>query len=124
MANKIKGLIVEIGGNTAPLEKALQDVNKKSRDLSSELGQINKLLKFDPGNADLLAQKQKVLAEAVETTSEKLDKLKEAEKQVQKQFEKGEVSEEQVRELQREIIATEKKPARNLPKPLGKAFFM
>lgn len=108
-SNKIKGLTVEIGGDTTELGKALENVNKKSKDLSSELGQINRLLKMDPGNADLLAQKQKVLAEAVETTSEKLKKLKEAEKQVQAQFEKGEVSEEQVRELQREIIATTKK---------------
>lgn len=110
MANKqIKGLTVEIGGDTTKLGKALEAVEKKSRDLSSELGEINKLLKFDPGNADLLAQKQKVLAEAVENTSEKLDTLKKAEAQVQKQFERGEVSEEQVRALQREILATTKK---------------
>lgn len=110
MANKIiKGLTVEIGGDTTKLGKALESVEKKSRDLSSELGEINKLLKFDPGNADLLAQKQKVLADAVENTSEKLDILKEAEAQVQKQFERGEVSEEQVRALQREILATTKK---------------
>ena len=107
--NTIKGLTVEIGGDTTKLGKALEDVEKKSRDLSSELGQINKLLKLDPGNADLLAQKQKVLADAVSTTAKKLETLKEAEKQVQKQFERGEVSEEQVRSLQREIIATEKK---------------
>lgn len=109
MANKIKGLTVEIGGDTTKLGKALEDVNKKSRDLSSELGEINRLLKLDPGNTDLLAQKQKILGEAVENTAAKLAKLKEAEKQVQKQFERGEVSEEQVRALQREIIATEKK---------------
>ena len=109
MANTIKGLTVEIGGDTTKLGKALEEVNKKSRDLSSELGQINKLLKLDPGNADLLAQKQKVLADAVSNTSEKLKTLKEAEKQVQAQFEKGEVSEAQVRELQREIITTTKK---------------
>lgn len=110
MANKqIKGLTVEIGGDTTKLGKALETVEKKSRDLSSELGEINKLLKFDPGNADLLAQKQKVLADAVENTSKKLDTLKEAEAQVQKQFERGEVSEEQVRALQREILATTKK---------------
>lgn len=107
--NNIKGLTVEIGGDTTKLGKALDNVNKKSGDLSKELGQINKLLKMDPGNADLLAQKQKVLADAVSNTSEKLDTLKEAEKQVQKQFERGEVSEAQVRELQREIIATTKK---------------
>ena len=109
MANNIKGLIVEIGGDTTQLGKALESVNKRSSDLSSELGNINKLLRFDPGNADLLAQKQKVLAEAVSNTSEKLDKLKEAERQVQEQFKRGEVSEAQVRELQREIIATTNK---------------
>ena len=107
--NTIKGLTVEIGGDTTQLGKALQNVEDKSRDLSSELGQINKLLKMDPGNADLLAQKQKVLADAVENTSKKLDTLKEAERQVQAQFERGEASEEQVRALQREIVATEKK---------------
>lgn len=109
MAGKIKGLTVEIGGDTTKLGKALENVNKKSRDLSSELGQVNKLLKMDPGNADLIAQKQKILAEAVENTRQKLDTLKEAERQVQAQFERGEVSEEQYRELQREIIATEQK---------------
>lgn len=110
MASKnIKGLTVEIGGDTTKLGKALEDVNNKSRDLSSELGQINKLLRMDPGSADLLAQKQKVLAEAVQNTKKELETLKEAEKQVQKQFEKGEVSEAQMRDLQREIIATTKK---------------
>lgn len=109
MANQIKGLTVEIGGDTTKLGKALEDVNKKSSDLSSELGEINRQLKFDPKNTELLAQKQKVLEEAIGNTSEKLDKLKEAERQVQKQFERGEVSEEQVRALKREIIATESK---------------
>lgn len=107
--NVIKGLVVEIGGDTTKLGKALENVNKKSTDLSKELGQINKLLKFDPGNADLLAQKQAVLAEAVANTKTKLDTLKEAERQVQAQFEKGEASEEQVRALQREIIDTTKR---------------
>ena len=60
-ASKIKGLTIELGGDTTKLGKALEDVNKKGRDLSSELGEINRLLKFDPGNADLLAQKQKNL---------------------------------------------------------------
>ena len=105
--NQIKGITVEIGGDTTNLGKALESVNKKSSDISAELGEINRLLKFDPDNAELLAQKQKVLADAVTNTSEKLDKLKEAERQVQRQFERGEVSEEQVRALQREIIATE-----------------
>lgn len=110
MAGKtIKGLTVEIGGDTTKLGKALESVEKNSKSLSSELGQINRLLKMDPSNTELLAQKQKVLAEAVENTGKKLQTLKEAEKQVQEQFERGEASEEQVRALQREIIATAKK---------------
>lgn len=110
MASKfLKGLTVEIGGDTTKLSKALEGVNKKSKDLSSELTQINKLLKLDPGNADLLAQKQKVLTDAIDATAEKLETLKEAEKQVQQQFKRGEVSQEQVRALQREIIATTRK---------------
>ena len=107
--NTIKGLTVEIGGDTTKLGKALDDVNKKGRDVSSELNEINKLLKFNPGNTDLLAQKQKVLADAIANSAEKLDTLKKAEKQVQEQFKRGEVSEDQVRALQREIIQTESK---------------
>lgn len=110
--NTIKGLTVEIGGDTTKLGKALENVNTKSRDLSKELGQINKLLKMDPGNADLLAQKQKVLTDAVAETSKKLEILEEAERQVQEQFKRGEVSEAQVRELQREIIETTQKMER------------
>ena len=105
--NQIKGLTVEIGGDTTKLGQALESVNKKSGDLSSELGEINRLLRFDPDNADLLAQRQQVLASAITNTSEKLETLREAERQVQRQFERGEVSEEQVRALRREIISTE-----------------
>lgn len=107
--NRIKGLTVEIGGDTTKLGDALKSVNGKSRDLSSELGEINRLLKLDPSNTELLSQKQKVLAEAIENSSKKLGTLKEAEKQVQEQFERGEVSQEQLRDLQREIVATENK---------------
>lgn len=111
MATKktIKGLTVEIGGDTTKLGKALEGVNKKSQDLSTELGEINKLLKFDPGNTELLAQKQKVLSNAIANTADKLDTLKQAEKQVQQQFARGDVTEEQVRALQREIVETERK---------------
>lgn len=110
MASKaLKGLTVKIGGDTTELTKALDKVEKQGRDLSSELGQINKLLKFDPKNTELLAQKQEVLAEAIGGAEDKLKTLREAEKQVQAQFKEGKVSEEQVRALQREIIATEAK---------------
>lgn len=110
MASKaLKGLTVKIGGDTSELTKSLDKVEKQGRSLSSELGQINKLLKLDPTNTELLAQKQKVLADAISNTESKLDTLKEAEKQVQAQFERGEVSEAQYRALQREIIETEAK---------------
>ena len=107
--NRIKGLTVEIGGDTTKLGEALKNVEAKSRSLSSELGSINKLLKLDPTNTDLLTQKQQVLAEAISSTREKLDTLKAAEQQVQEQFARGEVSAEQYRELQRQVTATENK---------------
>lgn len=108
-SNTIKGLTVEIGGDTTKLGKALKDVEAKSRSLSKELGDINKLLKLDPGNSELLSQKMKVLGDAAEAAGKKLETLKEAEQQVQRQFERGEASEEQLRALQREIVATENK---------------
>ena len=106
MAGNIKGLTIEIGGDTTKLGKALENVDSKAKMLSSELGAINRLLKVDPGNYDALAQKQKILADAVQNTREKLDTLKEAERQVQAQFERGEVSEEQVSALRNEIVNT------------------
>lgn len=107
MANNIKGITIEIGGNTSPLQEALKDVNKASRDLQSELKEVNKQLKLDPTNTTLLAQKQQLLAEQVNNTKSKLDTLKEAEKQVEQQFKEGKVGEEQYRALQREVIKTE-----------------
>ena len=107
--NTIKGITVEIGGDTTKLGAALENINKKTSSLSKELREIEQGLKFNPGNAELLAQKQKVLAETVANTAKKLETLKEAERQVQEQFERGEVSEEQVRALQREIVTTESK---------------
>lgn len=104
---KIDGITIEIGGDATKLDKALEGVNKKTRDTQKELKEVNKLLKLDPKNMELLAQKQKILAESIDGTKEKLNILKDAEKQVQQQFENGEASEEQYRALQREIIATE-----------------
>lgn len=105
--NAIKGITIKIGGDTTELGKALESVNKQSDTLSEELREVNRMLKFDPENTELLAQKQKLLAGQVDNTKEKLEKLKEAERQVQEQFARGEVSEAQVRALRREIIKTE-----------------
>ena len=107
MASTIKGITIEIGGDTTKLDKALSGVNKNTRSLQSELKSVNSLLKLDPKNTELLAQKQTLLKQAIAETKDKLDVLKQAEAQVQAQFEKGEVSEEQYRALQREIVATE-----------------
>lgn len=110
MASKVlKGLTIKIGGDTSDLFDSLEKVDKKSRSLSSELGQINKALKLDPKNTELLAQKQQVLADAISNTEKKLGTLREAEKQMQEQVEKGEVTVEQYRALRREIIAAEGK---------------
>ncbi|KFN01263.1 DUF2207 domain-containing protein [Bacillus clarus] len=107
MAGRIKGITIEIGGNTEPLQNALKDVNKRSNDLTKELKDVERLLKFDPGNVEALAQKQKLLTQQIENTTEKLDKLKAAEQQVQAQFQNGKISEEQYRAFRREIEFTQ-----------------
>ena len=109
MANKaIRGITIEIGGDTTKLGKALESSEKQSRSLQVELRQIEKLLKFDPTNTELLAQKQKVLTDAISETAKKLDTMKEAEAQVIAQFERGDIGEDQLRAFQREIMQTEK----------------
>ncbi|MEK4381177.1 replication protein [Aeribacillus sp. FSL K6-2848] len=104
---KIKGITIEIGGETVGLQKALQDVNKKSRELSSELRSVERLLKFDPGNVEAVAQKQKILTDQIENTTKKLNQLKDAQSQVEQQFQSGEIGEEQYRKFRREIEFTE-----------------
>lgn len=107
IAETIKGINVVIGAETTGLSKALSDVNKRSRDIQGELKQVEKLLKLDPTNTDLLAQKQKLLSDAVANTSSKLNSLKSAQEQVNEQFAKGEISEGQYRAFQREVAKTE-----------------
>ena len=108
MANsKIRGITIEIGGDTTKLDKALGSVDKKVKGTQVELREVNKLLKIDPTNTEMLAQKQALLTDAISETKEKLDILKNAESQVQEQFKKGEVSEEQYKALKRELGRTE-----------------
>lgn len=106
---RIQGITIELDGETKGLDKALSDVNKRSRDVQKELRDVERLLKFNPKNTELLAQKQKLLGDQVENTRQKLDQLRQAEAQVQQQFERGEISEEQYRAFQREIVETESK---------------
>ena len=89
MAGRIKGITVEIGGDVTKLDKALRDVNNSIKDTQSQLKDVERLLKLDPGNTELLAQKQQLLAKAVEETKTKLEALKEAERQAQEQFQLG-----------------------------------
>ncbi|OUB16752.1 tape measure protein [[Bacillus thuringiensis] serovar konkukian] len=107
MAGRIKGITIEIGGETTGLQNALKDVNKKSSELSKELKDIERLLKFNPGNVEALAQKQQLLTQQIENTTKKLDSLKSAQQQVQAQFESGAINEEQYRAFRREIEFTE-----------------
>lgn len=107
MADRIKGITVEIGGDVTNLNDALKDVNKNINSTQSQLKDVEKLLKLDPTNTELVAQKQKLLGQAVQETSTKLETLKEAESQAQEQFARGEISQQQYDALQREIIATE-----------------
>lgn len=106
MADRIKGITVVLGGDTTGLNKALSGVNKEIKSTQAQLKDVEKLLKLDPGNTQLLEQKQRLLSQAIGETKEKLDVLKEAEKQVQEQFAHGEVSQEQYEGLQREIVLT------------------
>ncbi|EJR71350.1 hypothetical protein IK9_06001 [Bacillus cereus VD166] len=107
MAGRIKGITIEIGGETTGLQNALKDVNKRSGELSKELKDIERLLKFNPGNVEALAQKQQLLTQQIENTTKKLDSLKSAQQQVQAQFESGAINEEQYRAFRREIEFTE-----------------
>jgi len=107
MAGKVKGITIEIGGDAQPLQKALKDVNSSAANLKSELRELDRLLKLDPTNTTLLAQKQTVLAKQIETTSEKLQRLKSVQEQVEEQFANKQIGEEQYRSFQREVEKTE-----------------
>lgn len=108
MSGTVKGIILEIGGDTSGLQNALKKVNSSSSSLSRELRGINSLLKLDPKNTELLAQKQTVLTEKIEATEEKLKVLKETKEKADKAMAEGtEVNAENYRNLQREIINTE-----------------
>lgn len=107
MAGRIKGITIEINGDTKGLDKALSSVNSSANKTQSELRDVNKLLKLDPSNTELVAQKQKLLAQAISQTGDKLKTLKDAQAQVDAQFAKGDIGEEQYRAFQREIASTE-----------------
>ena len=106
MAGNIKGIKIEIDGDTQPLQKALKNVNKAATDATQELRQIDKALKFDTGNVTLLTQKQEVLQKQVSNTKEKLETLRQAQSQVEQQFKSGNIGADQYRAFQREVETT------------------
>ena len=106
-ANRIKGITVEIGGDTTKLQTALKGVNTEIRNTQSQLKDVEKLLKLDPGNTELMAQKHRLLGQAVSETKEKLETLKTAAEQANDALARGEISQSQYDALQREIIETE-----------------
>ena len=108
MASRIKGITVEIGGDTTKLTDALRDVNNEVYNTQSQLKDVEKLLKLDPSNTELLAQKQRLLTEEVQATKEKLEALKNASEQANAALEAGTVTQDQYDALQREIIETQR----------------
>ena len=104
---RIKGITIEIGGDTTKLEASLKSVNQEIKGTESKLKDINKLLKMDPGNTELLSQKYKTLQQEIKATKEKLDTLKEASKQADQALKDGTISKDQYDALQREIAETE-----------------
>ena len=107
MANRIKGITVEIGGDTTKLSKALKNVDNSIKSTQTQLRDVNKLLKLDPGNTELLAQKHRLLGDAVGQTKQRLETLKTAAEQADKALAAGDISKEQYDALQREIVETE-----------------
>lgn len=107
MASRIKGITIEIGGDTTKLQTALKGVNNEIRNTQAQLKDVEKLLKMDPGNTELLAQKHRLLGDAVKETKEKLETLKTAAEQAEKALNDGTISKDQYDALQREIIETE-----------------
>lgn len=104
---KIAGVTLELNADTTKLQKALKDVNKTSKDLKTELNYINKSLKFNPGNADLIAQKQRVLGESIKNTKANLDLLRQTQEKAQEAFARGDLKQDEYDQLTRRILTAE-----------------
>ena len=105
MAEKIRGITIELGGDASGLEQALQDVNKEIKNTQDQLKDVERLLKLDPKNTELLAQKQKLLGDQINNAKNKLDSLKKA--QATMDANGVDKNSDQYMALQREIAATE-----------------
>lgn len=108
-SGNIKGITIEFKGDTTSLGKALSDVNKDIRTTESALRDIDKALKLDPGNVELLAQKETLLAKQIEQTKEKLNLQKTAATEAAKALENGTISQEEYAKLSAELATTASK---------------
>ncbi|MBQ2278143.1 MAG: tape measure protein, partial [Clostridia bacterium] len=112
MANdKVKGITVEIGGDTTGLDAALKEINKESAGLARELKAVENALKLDPSNVEMLAQKQELLAKQAETAAKRVDTVRSAQEQFNKMVASGEIEKgsEEYRLFQREVANAEGK---------------
>lgn len=107
MAGNIKGITIEIDGNTTKFDRAIKDSNKEVNALNKELKNIDSSLKFNPGNVELLSQKQELLKQKTQAAKEKLDALKAAQADVEQQFANGEIDQGQYNKFQQEVIKAE-----------------
>lgn len=108
MAKKrIQGITIALDADTKGVTSGLKDVVSQSNKVSGELRQVESLLKFNPDNVTLLAQKQELLTKQVDLTTKRLEAMKGAQEDVQNQFKNGDIGEEEFRTFQREIAATE-----------------
>lgn len=101
---KIRGITVEIGGDVSGLNRSLDSSNKKVQDTQRQLKDVQRLLKLDPGNVELLRQKQQLLTQAVSETKQKLDVLQKAEEELKASG--VEENSAQFMAVRREIIST------------------
>lgn len=110
MAENVKGIVVEIGGDTKGLSKAISSLNSEIRGTQSELNKVNRLLKLDPTNIDLLKQKEQLLGEQIKNTENKVESLRNAKKKADQEMADGtEINQKQYRELVRELTSAELK---------------
>ncbi|EOS7778338.1 phage tail tape measure protein, partial [Enterococcus hirae] len=104
---KISGITIALDADTKGVTSGLKDIVNQSTNVSKELKDVERLLKLNPNNVELLSQKQELLSRQVELTTNKLEALKDAQADVERQFKSGEIGEEQYRKFKREIEATE-----------------
>lgn len=107
MANDIKGITVKIGADTTDLSKAMSSANRSISTTQKQLNEVQKALKLDPSNTELLAQKYRLLTEKADETRKKLQTLKDAQSQVEEQYQNGEIDQGKYDAFRRELIATE-----------------